>query len=518
MMSWIRNRTLAWILFGGFIGLSLAGTSFVLAQDDTPAATATEEAPADAPAATDETPTDEAAPAATEEAPAEEEEAAVPPTLAEVTFALDTVMLFIAAVLVLFMQAGFALLETGLNSAKNAVNIMFKNFMDLCIGVTLFWVIGFEIMYPGDKPMFTIIPTVLEFGAVGAAQLDMDEYAKDPGAWVGEMHPQADFLFQAAFAATAATIVSGAVAGRMKLTGYLCYSMMMTALIYPIAGYWKWGGGWLDGMGFHDFAGSVVVHAVGGFAGLAGAILLGPRLGRFNGTKSMPIPGHSITFAALGTFILWIGWYGFNPGSQLAFAGGGNTNLMIQIAVNTTLAAAMGGIIALISSWAIFGKPDLTMALNGGLAGLVSITANCDLVGNGTSFLIGGVGGLLVVIAIIVLEKLKIDDPVGAFPVHGVCGVWGGLAAGIFGAGKSIPVQVIGSLAIPAFAFITMFAFFFLLKSVGLLRVSKEEELEGLDISEHGMYAYPAHQVQDGMMPGTSASHMSTLPKTPVGT
>jgi Amt family ammonium transporter len=523
MISWIRNRTLAWILLGGFIGLSLASTSFVLAQDDTPAATATEDAPADAPAATEEATTEAAAPAATEEkteeAPAEE--AKVPPSLAEVTYALDTMMLMLSAVLVLFMQAGFALLETGLNSAKNAVNIMFKNFMDLCIGVCLFWLVGFGIMYPGDAPMAKIIPGVFEFGAVGVGTLDVDAFNKDPNSFVGGMHPQADFLFQVAFAATAATIVSGAVAGRMQLKGYLLYSALMTAIIYPISGYWKWGGGWLADLGFVDFAGSVVVHAVGGFAGLAGAMILGPRLGRFNGGKSMPIPGHSITFAALGTFILIIGWFGFNPGSQLAFAGISNTDAVITIAVNTTLAAAMGGIVALATSWALFGKPDLTMALNGCLAGLVSITANCHAVTGINSFIIGGIGGVLVVLAIIALEKLKIDDPVGAFPVHGVCGVWGGIATGIFGFEAGVKVgllpQIIGSLAIPAWAFITMFAFFFLLKGVGLLRVSKEEELEGLDISEHGMYAYPAHQVQDGI-PSSSASHMSSMPKTPVGT
>ncbi len=509
MISRLQTRTLTWILLGGLIGLSLAGTRMVMAQDGPSVATAT------TPTATEET----TPPAKTETSLAEQSPAI--PSMAEAIYALDTMMLMLSAVLVLFMQAGFALLETGLNSAKNAVNIMFKNFMDMCIGVCLFWVVGFGIMYPGDAPAVKIIPGVLEFGSLGVGRLDVAAFNKDPESFVGSLHPQADFLFKVAFAATAATILSGAVAGRMKLTGYLCYSALMTALIYPISGYWKWGGGWLADMGFVDFAGSVMVHAVGGFAGLAGAILLGPRLGRFDGAKAMPIPGHSITFAALGTFILWVGWYGFNPGSQLYFAGIANTDAVITIAVNTTLAAAMGAVVALLSSWLLFGKPDLTMALNGGLAGLVSITANCHAVDGPTAFLIGGVGGLLVVLAIIALEKLKIDDPVGAFPVHGVCGVWGGIATGLFGWEAGVKIgfmpQIVGSLAIPAWSFVTMFAFFLLLKNVGLLRVSKADELEGLDISEHGMYAYPAHQVQDGMTPGASASHLPWLGRTPVG-
>jgi len=306
----------------------------------------------------------------------------------------------------------------------------------------------------------------------------------------GGLNGQVDWLFQVAFAATAATIVSGAVAGRMKFGSYLVYTAVLTGFIYPISGSWQWGSGWLLAMGFHDFAGSVVVHAVGGFAGLAGAIILGPRLGRFaaNG-KSQPILGHNMTFATLGVFILLIGWFGFNPGSQLAFASSADGFATVMIAANTTLAAAAGGVVALVIAWFMFGKPDHSMGLNGVLAGLVGITANCDCVTNLSAIAIGGIAGVLVVLAILLLDKLKIDDPVGAWPVHGVCGVWGCIAAGIFG-GKNLGVQITGSLVICAWAFATMFVVFSVLKALGQLRVSAEDEQSGLDISEHGMHAY----------------------------
>jgi Amt family ammonium transporter len=300
-----------------------------------------------------------------------------------------------------------------------------------------------------------------------------------------------DWLFQVAFAATAATIVSGAVAGRMKFISYLIYSAFITAAIYPISGSWKWGGGWLHLAGFHDFAGSIVVHAVGGFAGLAGALALGPRIGRFaaDGT-SKPMLGHSMPLATLGVFILWVGWYGFNPGSQLAFVGQTKTNATMLIAANTTLAAATGGFAAMLLSWVLFKKPDLSMALNGVLAGLVGITANCDCVSNPEAIVIGAVAGVLVLLGIVALDKLRIDDPVGAFPVHGLCGIWGGIATGIFGTDKDIVAQVKGSVVIPVFAFVTMFALFAVLKGANLLRVTPEEEEQGLDIGEHGIPAY----------------------------
>jgi len=305
------------------------------------------------------------------------------------------------------------------------------------------------------------------------------------------LHPQADWLFQVAFAATAATIVSGAVAGRMQFRSYLIYSAVITGIIYPISGFWQWGGGWLTALGFHDFAGSLVVHGVGGFAALAGAIVLGPRIGKFNkdGTSNA-MPGHSLSLAALGVFILWIGWYGFNPGSQLAFAGSANTNAMMLIAANTTLAAAAGPLFAMLLSWSMSKKPDLGMTLNGALAGLVGITANCDTVSNLSAIAIGAIAGILVVGGIIWLEKMKIDDSVGAWPVHGLCGIWGGIATGIFG-GHPIVAQIIGSLAIPAWSFFTMLGLFYALKAAGILRVSMEEEIEGLDLTEHGAVNYP---------------------------
>ncbi|NBP88850.1 MAG: ammonium transporter, partial [Planctomycetia bacterium] len=409
--------------------------------------------------------------------------------IAEADYTINTLIMFICAVLVLFMQAGFAMVEIGLNSAKNAVNILAKNVMDLCIGVLLYLFIGFSLMYPGDAWMVpgwigNITPFVV--GSEGTGYGDYSSYA--------------DFLFQVAFAATAATIVSGAVAGRMKFSAYLVYSAILTGLIYPISGAWKWGGGWCDALGFQDFAGSIVVHAVGGFAGLAGAIFLGPRIGRFSRDgKSMPIPGHNISFAALGVFILWVGWYGFNPGSQLTYAGAANANATTYIALTTTLAAAAGAVTALLTGWVLFSKPDVTMALNGVLGGLVAITANCDRVSQGESLIIGLVGGLLVVMGILILEKFKIDDPVGAWPVHGLCGVWGGLATGIFGdlpdgigsVGEFFTTQLICTVSICAWAFITMSIVFGVLKAIGMLRVSPEVEQAGLDLHEHGLRAYP---------------------------
>ena len=397
-------------------------------------------------------------------------------------YAIDNFFLFIAAVLVLFMQAGFAMLEAGLNSTKNTVNILFKNIMDLSAGAILYYLVGYGLMYPG-----------VGNGWFAFAGFGVSEVGVTPAA--GALHPQVDWLFQVAFAATAATIVSGAVAGRLKFSAYLIYSVILTGFIYPISGYWKWGGGWLDQLGFYDFAGSLVVHAVGGFAGLAGAIVLGPRIGRFgkNG-NSKPMPGSNLALSALGVLILWIGWYGFNPGSQLAISGADNTNAVMLIAANTTLAAAAGTVAAMLLAWSLFKKPDLTMALNGALAGLVGITANCDSVTNIESIIIGIVAGFLVVGGIMLLEKLKIDDPVGAWPVHGLCGIWGGIATGIFG-GHPIIAQVIGSLVIPIWAFFTMFLLFYALKSLNLLRVSEEEEIIGLDISEHQEEAYAGFQI-----------------------
>lgn len=425
-----------------------------------------------------------------------------------VGYALDNVMLFIAAILVFFMQAGFAMVEAGFNSSKNAVNILFKNSMDICVGVLLFFFIGFGLMYPtlytNDAPGGW--DNVSGYFAFGGSGLDGYEAASDR-----TFSPEVDWLFQAVFAATAATIVSGAVAGRMKVGAYLIYSAILTGLIYPISGYWKWGGGWIDQLGFQDFAGSAVVHGVGGFAALAGALVLGPRIGRFVNGKSIPMPGHSIPLAALGVFILWFGWYGFNPGSQLAFQGTSDIDATMHIAVTTTLAAGAGGLVATLLSWILFGKPDLSMGLNGILGGLVGITACCDCMTNEWAIVVGLVAGILVTFAILLLDKLQIDDPVGAFPVHGICGVWGCMAMGILPNGHttlsvaeklwgpqaadwapstSFMIQLKGTFAICIWSFVTMLILFSILKAIGILRVSEAEEQKGLDVTEHGMQAY----------------------------
>jgi len=473
-----------WIaLLVGMLGVSVSLASVASAQDDAPAAVeAVVEADAGDTAVTEEA---EAAPTFVDES--------------DFAYTINTLIMFFCAVLVLFMQAGFAMVEVGLNAAKNTVNILAKNVMDLSVGILLYLFIGFALMYPGDS--WTVA------GWVGTPGAFIERDGVGEVARGENYSTSADFIFQVAFAATAATIVSGSVAGRMKFGAYMIYSAFLTGLIYPISGSWKWGGGWLADMGFQDFAGSVIVHAVGGFAGLAGAMLLGPRIGRYSADgKSIPLPGHNITFAALGVFILWVGWYGFNPGSQLTYAGAANAEATTYIAVTTSISAAAGAIGALILAWALFGKPDLTMALNGVLGGLVGITANCDRVTQPGALIIGLISGALVVIGIVILDKMKIDDPVGAWPVHGLCGVWGGIATGIFGAlpdgiestAAFIQVQAIGTAAIVAWAFLTMFLLFFILKMVGFLRVSAEEEQAGLDISEHGMHAYPSDAVAGG--------------------
>jgi Amt family ammonium transporter len=400
-------------------------------------------------------------------------------TAAMAFYSLDNIVLLFSAILVIFMQAGFAALESGMSPINNTVNIMFKNFTDLCVGVLLYYLIGYSIMYGSDAS-----------GGLGLFGWDgfgiSSELDTPPGP--GVLHPQVDWLFQVAFAATAATIVSGAVVGRMQFRSYVYYSLFITAIVYPVSGFWKWGGGWLDQLGFHDFAGSIVVHAVGGFAALAAAMVLGPRIGRFNNDPDAPhLAGHSLATASLGVFILWVGWFGFNPGSQLAFAGEANIAATMLIAVNTMLAGAAGAVAAMLTSsfLAHSHKVSLSMLLNGALAGLVGITANCDSVSNNEAIVIGLIAGVLVVLGGLMLQKLKIDDAVGAWPVHGLCGVWGGIAAGIFG-GHALGIQILGSLVIPLWAFVTMFLFFQILKQTGILRVSREDELAGLDLVEHG--------------------------------
>jgi Amt family ammonium transporter len=377
------------------------------------------------------------------------------------------------------MQAGFAALESGMSPLNNTVNIMFKNFTDLCVGVLLFYFVGYSFMYGPDISG--------GLGLIGWSGFGISsELAGSPGP--GVLHPQVDWLFQVAFAATAATIVSGAVVGRMQFRSYVIYSIFITAIVYPISGFWKWGGGWLDQLGFYDFAGSIVVHSVGGFAALAAAVVIGPRIGRFSNDPEAPhLAGHSLATATLGVFILWVGWYGFNPGSQLAFSGEANIAATMLIAANTTLAGAAGAIAAMIVTriLAHSHKVSLSMLLNGALAGLVGITASCDSVTNNEAIIIGAIAGVLVVYGGLLLQKLKIDDAVGAWPVHGLCGIWGGIATGIFGA-HALGVQILGSIVIPLWAFVTMFLLFYILKQMGVLRVSREDELAGLDIAEHG--------------------------------
>ncbi|MCX7770185.1 MAG: ammonium transporter [Proteobacteria bacterium] len=410
------------------------------------------------------------------------------PTISDLVKKIETVQknanfvwTLVAAFFVFFMQAGFAMVETGLTRAKNAVNIMMKNLMDYVLGSVAFFFIGFGLMF-GTNPT----------GFIGTDGFMLSDYAKDKDLWLF-----AFWMFQVVFAATSATIVSGAMAERTKFIAYLIYSFVISAVIYPIFGSWCWGGlyhgkGWLEKMGFIDFAGSTVVHSIGGWAALAGAIVLGPRIGKFDASgKPKAIPGHSITLATLGVFILWFGWFGFNPGSTTV-AGGDAA----KIAVNTNLAAATGGLGALITAWILFKKPEATMSLNGVLAGLVAITAPCNNVSALSSLIIGFLAGIIVVISVLFIEKvLKVDDPVGAVSVHGVCGAFGTLCAAIFNeAGFSMQllyVQALGVICAFLWSFILCFILFKIIALTVGLRVSKEEEMEGLDITEHGNIAYP---------------------------
>jgi len=392
----------------------------------------------------------------------------------------DYVWTLIAAALVFFMQAGFALVECGFTRAKNAINIMMKNLMDFSIGSLAFWAVGFGIMFG-----------VTNTGWFGTSGFFLSDFKVGGDPWV-----LAFWMFQVVFAATAATIVSGAMAERTKFIGYLLYSIVISVLIYPVFGSWAWGSlfhgnGWLEGLGFIDFAGSTVVQSVGGWAALAGAIVLGPRIGKYAKDGSIkPILGHNIPLAALGVFILWIGWFGFNPGSTTA----ANKDIAM-IFVNTNLAAAAGSVFAMLTSWIKFGKPEISMSLNGALAGLVAITSPCATVTPLSAIIIGSIAGIIVVLSVLFFDKIRVDDPVGAISVHGVNGAWGTLAAGIFNIGgtsaKIIGVQALGIVACFIWTFGTAFILFKIIdKTVGL-RVSPEEEALGLDHSEHGGNAYP---------------------------
>ncbi len=392
---------------------------------------------------------------------------------------MGALWIIISGILVFFMQAGFTLVEVGFTRSKNAGNIIMKNLMDLIVGSLGFWAIGYTVMY-GESIG----------GFIGTPSLFYNEGA--------DMY---NLFFQTVFAATAATIVSGAVAGRTKFTTYIIFSFIVTVVIYPISGHWQWqGDGWLTQLGFIDFAGSAIVHSVGGWAALIGAMLVGPRIGKYKDGVSQAIPGHNIVFGALGVLILWLGWFGFNGGSQLAFGSEEDVIAVGNILINTNLAAAAGAAAALFYTWLRYGQPDISMTLNGALAGLVTITAGCANVSAGSAAIMGLIGGVVVVIAITFIdEKLKIDDPVGAVSVHGVCGTLGTILVGVFategglitgGGAALLGVQTIGALAYAGWALVTAFIVFSILKATIGLRVSEKEEVEGLDKAEHGIGVY----------------------------
>lgn len=394
--------------------------------------------------------------------------------------AMDLMWVLIAGSLVFFMQAGFTLVETGFTRSKNTGNIIMKNLMDFCIGSLAFWAVGYSLMY-GES--------------IGGLIGDIKQYAFFDSA--PDMH---SLFFQTVFAATAATIVSGAIAERTKFTTYLIFSLLMTLIIYPISGSWVWNaGGWLAQMGFTDFAGSTVVHAVGGAASLVAAAMVGPRIGKYTDGKSNAIQGHSLMLGALGVFILWLGWFGFNPGSQLAISGD-NAFKVATIFITTNLAGAAGALAAMFLTWIFYKKPDISMTLNGVLAGLVGVTAGCAAVSPLGALIIGLICGIVVVFSIEFIDKkLKIDDPVGAVSVHGVCGALGTILVGLFatdgglfygGGFDKLIIQITGVAAIVAWAMATSFVVLFILKKTMGLRVTKEEEIDGLDIHEHGTNVY----------------------------
>ena len=418
------------------------------------------------------------------------------------SFLADNLWLLVATILVIFMNAGFAMVEAGMCRQKNAVNILAKNLFVFALAVTAYWFIGYSLMYGGG-----VVEGWLYFQGlfVDASAADAITCAAGLGEeGCSQLVPAVDFLFQAAFAGTAATIVSGLVAERVKFGEFVIFALVLTAFIYPIAGSWQWNDGWLSELGFIDFAGSSIVHSVGAWAGLVGAMLLGPRIGKFVNGKPQAIPGHNMAIATLGALILWIGWYGFNPGSELAM-----DQYVAYVAVTTTLAAAGGAIGATVISTITSGKPDLTMIINGILAGLVSITAGCGNMTFAGSWVAGLVGGIIVVFAVAALDAAGIDDPVGAFSVHGVCGVWGTLVIGLWGvegmdAGAAgiglfnsgsfsqLGIQALGCAAYAIWTLVTCFIAWSVIGALfGGIRVTEQEEIEGLDIGEHGMEAYP---------------------------
>ncbi|MBI2119659.1 MAG: ammonium transporter [Elusimicrobia bacterium] len=425
--------------------------------------------------------------------------------------AADTIWTLVTAMLVFWMNAGFGMLEAGLQQAKNCVNICSKNFVVFAIASLAFWIIGWGIMF-GNGNGFMGIDGLWFVGGADNSPLMGAAYqgAYSSIAWTG-VPLWAKFFFQLVFAGTAATIVSGAVGGRIIFNSFVVFSFVLVAIMYPLTGHWIWGGGWLATRGFWDFAGSTVVHSVGGWAALAGIIALGPRIGKYRADGSVnPIYGHNMALATLGCFILWLGWFGFNPGSTMAAV----PSDIARICVTTNSAAAAGTVAAYITASIILGKPDLSMILNGCLAGLVAITAPCAWVGVGSSVVIGAIAGVLVVFAVLFFDKVKLDDPVGALSVHLVNGIWGTLAVGLFasapyaggaaqpplgllfgGGFKSFTDQLIGVVGVGAFTFIISLVVWYAIKAIMGIRVSREEEIRGLDIGEHGMEAYADFQI-----------------------
>lgn len=431
---------------------------------------------------------------------------AAAPTTAELKIAIDTLWVAIAAFLVFFMNAGFCMLETGFCRQKNAVNVLSKNLIVFALSTVAFWSIGFALMFGDGNDFIGLNGFFLKGVDNSPATREAYKGVFNAINWAG-VPLAAKFLFQLVFAGTAATIVSGAVAERIKFVDFLIFSLLLVGIAYPITGHWIWGGGWLADRGFWDFAGSTVVHSVGGWAALMGAAFLGPRLGKYQDKQVVAMPGHNMSIATLGCLILWLGWFGFNPGSVMA----ADPGAIAHIALTTNMAAAGGGIAATITAWLYLGKPDLSMIINGILAGLVGITASCAYVGVASSLVIGFIAGILVVFSVTFFDQLGIDDPVGATSVHLVCGIWGTLAVGLWSVGPGVftwytlgpekglfsgggfgqfGVQLLGVVSVAGFTVLLSSIFWLALKATLGIRVSKEEELEGLDIGEHGMEAY----------------------------
>jgi ammonium transporter, Amt family len=448
------------------------------------------------------------------------------PTTAELKVALDTLWVAIAAFLVFFMNAGFCMLETGFCRQKNAVNVLAKNLIVFALATVAFWAIGFGLMFGNGNDFIGLSGFFL--GGADNSPATGDAYTGVYSAlsWTG-VPLAAKFLFQLVFAGTAATIVSGAVAERIKFVDFLIFSLLLVGIAYPITGHWIWGTGWLADMGFWDFAGSTVIHSVGGWAALMGAAFLGPRIGKYQDKQVVAMPGHNMSIATLGCLILWLGWFGFNPGSVMA----ADPSAITHIALTTNMAAAAGGIGATATAWFYLGKPDLSMIINGILAGLVGITASCAYVGIASSLVIGLIAGVIVVFSVTFFDKLGIDDPVGATSVHLVCGIWGTLAVGLWSVGPGVfswygealgPakglfaggglgqffIQLIGVVSVGGMTVLLSTIFWLVLKATLGIRVSREEELEGLDIGEHGMEAYSGF-LKEGGAGGFPEGHSS---------